>query len=349
MFFKKEPRSPSSVSSDPSSGKGRRESASMMEDFFYDQKPVIGIDNGHPVFCNGTVFPGMHQFPHIKEEMECEYPNIPCTQSQSGMGVPSNPIPCSSSGNVNATMRSYSMSVHQYVDANNNSNTSLQRMSSSSSSSSCGSDMMGSPDSMSGCGVTIKQEPLDNLPSPCNMQCNRPPNCSMPMGMPLTPTDMCPLVVDTKPVMHSPTVHHHHHHQQQSQGAISNSFTFNINIPSVDHHIPHHPHHHHHHHQPYHPSFNGFPPTPPNSHPGSPADIPLGMEGSALSLRPPPPPYPMAVASKCGRLTPITNMNLSAHAKYNRKNNPDLERRRIHHCNYPGEPLIKKSFTIHLI
>ncbi|UYV60171.1 hypothetical protein LAZ67_1000207 [Cordylochernes scorpioides] len=48
------------------------------------------------------------------------------------------------------------------------------------------------------------------------------------------------------------------------------------------------------------------PPTPPNSEPGSP------------SLRPTPPPYPVE---------PL---------KYNRRNNPELEKRRIHRCDFKG-------------
>ncbi|PIK51285.1 putative Krueppel-like factor 5-like isoform X3, partial [Apostichopus japonicus] len=92
-----------------------------------------------------------------------------------------------------------------------------------------------------------------------------------------------------------------------------------------------------------------LPPTPPNSHPGSPSDFPL-----TLDLRPPPPPYQVAIASK-GRPTrpilPVGSVSNALHTnnvtsttsllnqhpvKYNRRNNPDLERRRIHHCEYPG-------------
>lgn len=55
------------------------------------------------------------------------------------------------------------------------------------------------------------------------------------------------------------------------------------------------------------------PPTPPNSDPGSPG---------ALPRRTPPPPYPVPQV---------------IHTKYNRRNNPELEKRRVHHCDFIGE------------
>ncbi|TKS83146.1 Krueppel-like factor 5 [Collichthys lucidus] len=82
---------------------------------------------------------------------------------------------------------------------------------------------------------------------------------------------------------------------------------------------------------------HSLPPSPPNSQPGSP-------DGQAdLSLAPqPPPPYQQ-------RLAGIKVTGLSPHAllmthgqgvltgpKYNRRNNPELEKRRIHFCDYPG-------------
>lgn len=92
-----------------------------------------------------------------------------------------------------------------------------------------------------------------------------------------------------------------------------------------------------------------MPPTPPNSKPGSPS--------SGLDLRrTPPPPYPGLLP---GRI-PINGLNISpmlsipspsphhvtkkpqkthpgcSTIKYNRKNNPDLEKRRIHFCEFPG-------------
>ena len=90
-----------------------------------------------------------------------------------------------------------------------------------------------------------------------------------------------------------------------------------------------------------------MPPTPPNSQPASPADLPVGAPPhpqpyrvgitSALSqLRGPPPPYEMAVAANVA--PPLTAKQQQAETiRYNRKNNPDLERRRVHFCHYPGK------------
>lgn len=62
--------------------------------------------------------------------------------------------------------------------------------------------------------------------------------------------------------------------------------------------------------------FYAPPPTPPASEPGSP--------GSNLPRRTPPPPYPVPSA-------------VPQSAKYNRRNNPELEKRRVHHCDFLGE------------
>ncbi|GAB6025650.1 hypothetical protein CHUAL_011374 [Chamberlinius hualienensis] len=81
-----------------------------------------------------------------------------------------------------------------------------------------------------------------------------------------------------------------------------------------------------------------MPPTPPNSEPGSPSTDTFGStSGLALNhRRTPPPPY-------------IANSNStesqsqqSAAIQYNRRNNPELEKRRIHKCDYPG---CKKVYT----
>ncbi|XP_075888106.1 Kruppel-like factor 5 like [Nelusetta ayraudi] len=119
-----------------------------------------------------------------------------------------------------------------------------------------------------------------------------------------------------------------------------------------------HHHHHHHHHLPqpqqqhgyYHEaSPNGasqhtaphsLPPSPPNSQPGSPEGQ---VELITLAPQPQlPPPYQQRQAG-------MKFTGLSAHAllmthgqgvltgpKYNRRNNPELEKRRIHYCDYPG-------------
>ena len=54
--------------------------------------------------------------------------------------------------------------------------------------------------------------------------------------------------------------------------------------------------------------------------------------------RTPPPPYPTS---------PIVGNNneiISSNTKYNRRNNPELEKRRIHHCDHPGE--LQDTFVI---
>lgn len=93
---------------------------------------------------------------------------------------------------------------------------------------------------------------------------------------------------------------------------------------------------------------SSFPPTPPNSQPGSPDD---GLMSSHCRL-PTPPPYPghSTGQSKLNvsgdgfdvPLTPVTGRPRKTHPgcttiKYNRKNNPDLERRRIHFCDFACE------------
>ena len=69
--------------------------------------------------------------------------------------------------------------------------------------------------------------------------------------------------------------------------------------------------------------------TPPSSEPGSP--------GGALPRRTPPPPYPAPGA--CVAQSPAQSsgprLGSSMH-KYNRRNNPELEKRRIHHCDFMG-------------
>lgn len=96
-----------------------------------------------------------------------------------------------------------------------------------------------------------------------------------------------------------------------------------------------------------------LPPTPPNSQPGSPSQ-------DQQVRRTPPPPYPGFVAQSRPSMgmplafTPIplpdspsssterprkiqqTHPGCST-IKYNRKNNPELEKRRIHFCDFPGK------------
>ncbi|XP_077402256.1 Kruppel-like factor 5 like isoform X1 [Vanacampus margaritifer] len=88
----------------------------------------------------------------------------------------------------------------------------------------------------------------------------------------------------------------------------------------------------------HHAGPHSLPPSPPNSQPGSPE-----AQAELLSLASqPPPPYQQHL------LGGIKVTGLSSHAmlmmhgqgvltgpKYNRRNNPELEKRRIHFCDYP--------------
>ncbi|KAM7385438.1 hypothetical protein PAMP_001521 [Pampus punctatissimus] len=114
-----------------------------------------------------------------------------------------------------------------------------------------------------------------------------------------------------------------------------------------------------------------LPPSPPSSEPGSP-----DRQKELLQTMSPPPSYAATIASKLagsppglgpgpGSLalpltagpTPVpgqatglpqapaatpTPAQTTVHVRYNRRNNPDLEKRRIHHCDYPG---CKKVYT----
>ena len=93
-------------------------------------------------------------------------------------------------------------------------------------------------------------------------------------------------------------------------------------------------------------AVQGMPPTPPSSQPGSP---------NTEDDFPPPPPYP-GLAKPDLQLSQLLGSSMesgdvprtpsglprSTHPgcttiKYNRRNNPDLEKRRIHYCDFPGE------------
>ncbi|XP_038158292.1 Krueppel-like factor 5 isoform X2 [Cyprinodon tularosa] len=93
---------------------------------------------------------------------------------------------------------------------------------------------------------------------------------------------------------------------------------------------------------------NYLPPSPPTSKPPSP-----DVNKELLHNISPPPSYEASIASKTtlqthsstgSRQTSGNSLKLaqSAPVKYNRRNNPDLERRRIHHCNVEG---CKKVYT----
>uniref|UniRef100_A0A3Q0RC15 KLF transcription factor 5 n=1 Tax=Amphilophus citrinellus TaxID=61819 RepID=A0A3Q0RC15_AMPCI len=78
-----------------------------------------------------------------------------------------------------------------------------------------------------------------------------------------------------------------------------------------------------------------LPPSPPNSEPGSP-----DRQKELLHNMSPPPSYAATIASKLAGTTVLPQNTMSV--RYNRRNNPDLEKRRIHHCDYPG---CKKVYT----
>ncbi|KAL4635513.1 Krueppel-like factor 5 [Arapaima gigas] len=85
-----------------------------------------------------------------------------------------------------------------------------------------------------------------------------------------------------------------------------------------------------------------FPPSPPNSEPGSPDRHKELMQNLS-----PPPSYAASIASKLAVHNPGLSASLPAPppptaVKYNRRTNPDLEKRRIHHCDFPG---CKKVYT----
>lgn len=108
-----------------------------------------------------------------------------------------------------------------------------------------------------------------------------------------------------------------------------------------------------------------LPPSPPSSEPGSP-----DRQKELLHTMSPPPSYAATIASKLAGSSPaLCPDGLTLHlatppqpqpaplsqapatppappttvpVRYNRRNNPDLEKRRIHHCDYPG---CKKVYT----
>ncbi|KAL8189933.1 UNVERIFIED_CONTAM: Krueppel-like factor 5 [Gekko kuhli] len=81
-----------------------------------------------------------------------------------------------------------------------------------------------------------------------------------------------------------------------------------------------------------------FPPSPPSSEPGSP-----DRQAELLQNLTPPPSYAATIASKMVIHNPSLPANLPMNTppmptvRYNRRSNPDLEKRRIHYCDYPGK------------
>ncbi|XP_051997838.1 Krueppel-like factor 5 isoform X1 [Xyrauchen texanus] len=78
-----------------------------------------------------------------------------------------------------------------------------------------------------------------------------------------------------------------------------------------------------------------LPPSPPNSEPGSP-----DRRKELIQNLSPPPSYAASIASKMSGLT--QGPTPTPCVQYNRRNNPDLDKRRIHHCDVPG---CKKVYT----
>ncbi|EMP36684.1 Krueppel-like factor 5 [Chelonia mydas] len=85
------------------------------------------------------------------------------------------------------------------------------------------------------------------------------------------------------------------------------------------------------------PQATYFPPSPPSSEPGSP-----DRQAEMLQNLTPPPSYAATIASKLAIQNPnlpvampINSQNIQT-VRYNRRSNPDLEKRRIHYCDYPG-------------
>lgn len=105
-----------------------------------------------------------------------------------------------------------------------------------------------------------------------------------------------------------------------------------------------------------------LPPSPPSSEPGSP-----DRQKELLHTLSPPPSYAATIASKLAGTSPglgpgsgpagfalpisgaptpvqgpspvlpqVSASQTTTPVRYNRRNNPDLEKRRIHHCDYPG-------------
>ncbi|KFP24755.1 Krueppel-like factor 5, partial [Colius striatus] len=85
-----------------------------------------------------------------------------------------------------------------------------------------------------------------------------------------------------------------------------------------------------------------LPPSPPNSQPGSPENQP-----ELINTISPPPSYEATFGLKLvqssqvppgpnGLGTLSQGHVVMQPPKYNRRNNPELEKRRIHHCDYPG-------------
>ncbi|GFS25988.1 kruppel-like factor [Elysia marginata] len=124
-------------------------------------------------------------------------------------------------------------------------------------------------------------------------------------------------------------------------GSISSTSSSSSSSSSCSSIHPHHNHHHslpHHHHHHHHQAVPSQQPYPVMLHRVSPAlPVTVAMVSSTT---------PTSSSSKSGkserpRKQPVTHPGCST-IKYNRKNNPELEKRRIHYCSFPG---CRKAYT----
>ncbi|XP_036379378.1 Kruppel-like factor 5 like isoform X1 [Megalops cyprinoides] len=84
------------------------------------------------------------------------------------------------------------------------------------------------------------------------------------------------------------------------------------------------------------PQPHSLPPSPPNSQPGSPEN-----QAELINTIPPPPPYQPRLGLKLTQMHPQSllmghGQGILTGPRYNRRNNPELEKRRIHHCDFQG-------------
>lgn len=92
---------------------------------------------------------------------------------------------------------------------------------------------------------------------------------------------------------------------------------------------------------------HSLPPSPPNSQPGSPENQ------AELITTLPPPPYQPRSGLKVTQMTPHSvlmthGQGVLTGPRYNRRNNPELEKRRIHHCDFPGESVKSIKLLIYV-
>ncbi|XP_045463984.1 dendritic arbor reduction protein 1-like isoform X2 [Harmonia axyridis] len=114
--------------------------------------------------------------------------------------------------------------------------------------------------------------------------------------------------------MHLPPTLHNNNNNNQPQYKYNNNNNINASSPPTNALYP-----------PMSRLMYVSPLTPPSSEPGSP--------GGALPRRTPPPPYPVPCQGSTGGS--MSRIGVTG-VKYNRRNNPELEKRRIHHCDFLG-------------